>query len=72
MYGTEQTKAFCCNCKKLTLHKYTMFSSGRVANYKEGSWWKRLFGWAPGPMGDYKCTVCGTYLHTPDNLDYDK
>ncbi|MCC4787639.1 hypothetical protein L8R85_04070 [Vibrio splendidus] len=22
-----------------------------------------------GATGDYKCTQCGTYLNTPDNLD---
>lgn len=27
MYGSEQTRAFCCNCKALTLHKYTLFSN---------------------------------------------
>ncbi|MFS1492486.1 hypothetical protein BCT96_008805 [Vibrio splendidus] len=80
MYGSEKTRAFCCNCKELTLHKYTMFSSqvqkAPQAEDKEPSLLQRIlsellsFGvTGSGAAGDYKCTQCGTYLNTPDNLD---
>lgn len=74
MYGSEKTRAFCCNCKELTLHKYTMFSS-RVQNApkdekKPGFLMHILSAFVSnGATGDYKCTRCGTYLETPDNLD---
>ncbi|WKY56820.1 hypothetical protein Q5H80_07300 [Vibrio sp. SNU_ST1] len=80
MYGSETTKAFCCNCKELTLHKYTMFSSqvkkAAQAEDKEPSLLKRILSGllalgvtGSGATGDYKCTQCETNLRTPDNLD---
>ncbi|WP_239670969.1 hypothetical protein [Vibrio variabilis] len=76
MYGSEQTKAFCCNCKEVTLHKYENFaqpqksnkpkSTGFISNLLESIASALMEGEA---TGDYKCTVCGTNLRTPDNLD---
>ena len=73
-YGSEKMKAFCCNCEKVTLHRYESFgksepkseSSGFIAGVLEV-----LAGllMSSSPTGDYKCTVCGTNLHTPDHLD---
>ncbi|WED24414.1 hypothetical protein L3Q72_16175 [Vibrio sp. JC009] len=73
MYGEKQTKAFCSECEKLTLHEYVQFgkdSTGEKQGTKIG-FLKALFSTLdPGyGTGDYKCTVCGTYLHTPDYLD---
>ncbi|PMH28316.1 hypothetical protein BCU71_07070 [Vibrio lentus] len=74
MYGSEQTRAFCCNCKVLTLHKYTMFGNQvQKAPQKEkkpGLIQQVLLSLVSNnTTGDYKCTKCGTYLRTPDNLD---
>ncbi|MFA0507226.1 hypothetical protein AB4510_21780 [Vibrio sp. 10N.222.54.B12] len=74
MYGSEKTRAFCSNCKELTLHKYTMFSNqAEKASQHEKK--PGLLGMilsslaSSGGNGDYKCTKCGTNLRTPDNLD---
>jgi hypothetical protein len=70
MYGSEETKAFCCNCKELTLHKYTNFSCIKTAKPRTGGFlpsFLELLGQQLGtnaPSGDYKCTQCGTYLHS--------
>ncbi|CAH0525793.1 hypothetical protein VHP8226_01324 [Vibrio hippocampi] len=71
MYGTEQTKAFCCNCNKLTLHKYTMFGTQTEQSpWIKGFLLRTLAEFiSKAPTGDYKCTLCGTYLNTPDHLD---
>ncbi|MDH5925553.1 hypothetical protein OW495_02305 [Vibrio sp. 14N.309.X.WAT.E.F5] len=74
MYGSEQTRAFCCNCKVLTLHKYTMFSNqvqkAPQKAKKPGLIQQILSSLVSNnTTGDYKCTKCGTYLRTPDNLD---
>ncbi|WP_261836914.1 hypothetical protein [Vibrio ishigakensis] len=67
MYGSEKTRAFCCNCKELTLHHFTMFSSQKTKSPRQMGLLERLF--SAGNSGDYKCSRCGTYLHTPDHLD---
>ncbi|MGF1779818.1 hypothetical protein [Vibrio nomapromontoriensis] len=76
MYGTEQTKAFCCNCKEVTLHKYESFSQpqksseSKATGFFSGFFTSIASALMEGEAtGDYKCTVCGTNLHTPDNLD---
>ncbi|WP_373943745.1 hypothetical protein L0991_05880 [Vibrio chagasii] len=74
MYGSEQTRAFCCNCKALTLHKYTLFSNQAQKapqdEKKPGLLMQILSGFiSNGATGDYKCSRCGTYLETPDHLD---
>ncbi|MCB5358537.1 hypothetical protein [Vibrio lentus] len=74
MYGSEQTRAFCCNCKVLTLHKYTMFSNQvqkAPQKEKKPGLIQQIFSSlvSNNTTGDYKCTKCGTYLRTPDNLD---
>ncbi len=69
MYGAGKTKAFCSNCKDITLHEYTSFSTGKSPQYKSPALWRQLLGFRPAPIGDYKCLICGTYLRTPDNLD---
>jgi hypothetical protein len=71
MYGEERTKAFCCNCKELTMHEFTNFSSKKVKSPRKESWLERLLSGliSSEATGDYKCTKCGTYLSTPDNLD---
>lgn len=76
MYGSEETRAFCCNCKEVTLHRYESFSKPKeVTEKKAKGFLSGLFAAIVGALmegeatGDYKCTVCGTNLHTPDNLD---
>ncbi|OOE38428.1 hypothetical protein BZG06_16255 [Salinivibrio kushneri] len=76
IYGAEETKAFCCNCKKVTLHKYESFSKSGEATGKEvKGFFSGLFAAIANALmegehsGDYKCKVCGTNLHTPDYLD---
>jgi hypothetical protein len=75
-YGSEETKAFCCNCKKVTLHKYQSFSQTAESKKSEvnGFFSGLLAAIASAlmegePTGDYKCKICGTNLHTPDHLD---
>jgi hypothetical protein len=74
MYGDKQTQAHCCECKELTLHKYVLF--GQVRQEKKtqepakfGLFKTILSSLFESSYGDYKCTKCGTYLNTPDNLD---
>ncbi|MCJ2377400.1 hypothetical protein LNL84_11220 [Vibrio sp. ZSDZ34] len=72
MYGSEKTKAFCCNCKEVTLHKYESFSQPQKSSESKATGFfasiaNALMGGEA--KGDYKCEVCGTNLHTPDNLD---
>ncbi|MPS33666.1 MULTISPECIES: hypothetical protein [Salinivibrio] len=76
IYGAEETKAFCCNCKKVTFHKYESFSkSGEDTGKEVKGFFSSLFAAIASalmegePSGDYKCKVCGTNLHTPDYLD---
>ncbi|MGR5221834.1 hypothetical protein ACPV4B_16530 [Vibrio parahaemolyticus] len=71
MYGSEKTKAFCCNCKQLTHHKYTMFATKKETSpRKEGFLTRILSALASSEAtGDYKCQRCGTYLSSPDYLD---
>lgn len=72
MYGEKQTKAYCSNCEELTLHKYILFGQGdKSENPRKFGFLKFLFSSLdPGyGSGDYKCTKCGAYLHTPDYLD---
>ncbi|HBC3568757.1 hypothetical protein JL830_24950 [Vibrio parahaemolyticus] len=76
IYGAEETKAFCCNCKKVTVHKYENFAKPEKAQETEKKgFFSGLFAsilvqlMVGEPTGDYKCKVCGTNLHTPDNLD---
>ncbi|MDP5253445.1 MULTISPECIES: hypothetical protein [unclassified Vibrio] len=75
-YGSEKTKAFCCNCKKVTLHQYESFSKPEEPQDNEvKGFFSGLLTSISGilmsgePIGDYKCEVCGTNLHTPDHLD---
>ncbi|MGR5354096.1 hypothetical protein [Vibrio sp. DNB22_19_2] len=75
-YGSEETKAFCCNCKKVTLHKYESFSKSdettetEVKGFFSGFFAAIASALMEGePTGDYKCKVCGTNLHTQDYLD---
>ncbi|CDT88828.1 conserved hypothetical protein [Vibrio coralliirubri] len=74
MYGSEKARAFCSNCKELTLHKYTMFSN-QAEKAPQHEKKPGLLGMilsslsSSGGNGDYKCTKCGTNLRTPDNLD---
>ncbi len=35
IYGAEETKAFCCNCKKVTVHKYENFAKPEKAQETE-------------------------------------
>ena len=74
MFGTEKTKAFCCDCNKLTLHKYTNFSHVKPTAGGSGGFFSNLLEifarvWLPRGQstGDYKCTCCGTFLSTPDS-----
>ncbi|MEZ8013905.1 hypothetical protein AB4516_07295 [Vibrio sp. 10N.222.54.F12] len=76
MYGSEQTKAFCCNCKEITLHKYESFSQPKKSSAsKSAGFFSGFFASVASALmegeatGDYKCTVCGTNLHTPDNMN---
>ncbi|MGR2871029.1 hypothetical protein [Vibrio vulnificus] len=72
-YGSEETKAFCCNCKKVTLHRYQSFSKSgetEINGFFSGLFAAIASALMEGePTGDYKCKVCGTNLHTPDHLD---
>ncbi|EGQ7967165.1 hypothetical protein CRN32_05765 [Vibrio vulnificus] len=73
-YGAEETKAFRCNCKKVTVHKYESFSKTEPKTESRGFFSELLAAIASAlmegePTGDYKCKVCGTNLSTPDNLD---
>ncbi|EED28544.1 hypothetical protein [Vibrio sp. 16] len=68
--------AFCCNCKTVTQHKYHAFSQEQPANetatrgFLSGLFYAIASALMEGAAsGDYKCTKCGTYLNTPDNLD---
>ncbi|EJG0691281.1 hypothetical protein C4G81_RS16575 [Vibrio parahaemolyticus] len=73
-YGTKETKAFCCNCKKVTVHKYESFSKSKPKN-EETSFFSEVLATIASvlmegePTGDYKCKECGTNLSTPDHLD---
>ncbi|MFA0482406.1 hypothetical protein AB4648_27440 [Vibrio splendidus] len=71
MFGSEKTRAFCCNCKSLTLHHYTMFATQTVKSPKDESFLQRILYSliSSQARGDYKCSKCGTYLSTPDYLD---
>lgn len=72
MYGTDETRAFCCNCKDVTLHRYTMFASQKVQSPKDEGLIERVLSalfLSNQTNGDYKCSQCGTYLETPDYLD---
>ena len=76
MYGSEETRAFCCNCKEVTLHRYESFAKPKeVTEKKAEGFLSSLFATIVSSLmegeatGDYKCTVCGTNLRTPDNLD---
>ncbi|WP_038222777.1 hypothetical protein [Vibrio mediterranei] len=75
-YSTEKMKAFCCNCKALTQHKYTSFGTeGKHPKNEATGFFSGLFAAILTSLmdgeatGDYKCQVCGTYLHPPDHLD---
>ncbi|ALM70689.1 hypothetical protein [Vibrio vulnificus] len=73
-YGAEETKAFCCNCKKVTVHKYESFSKTEpkteARDFFSGLFVAIASALMEGePTGDYKCKVCGTNLSTPDYLD---
>ncbi|GIB54973.1 hypothetical protein [Vibrio cholerae] len=73
-YGAKETKAFCCNCKKVTVHKYDSFSKPASKNESKGFFSEALAVIASVLMeseatGDYKCEECGTNLRTPDHLD---
>ncbi|MDF2156133.1 hypothetical protein [Vibrio sp. CAU 1672] len=75
-YGDDEMKAFCCNCKQLTVHRYESFGKEEPASETEvKGFFSGLFSAIAAvlmegtPTGDYKCEVCGTNLHTPDNLD---
>jgi hypothetical protein len=76
MYGSEKTKAFCCNCKEVTLHRYESFSQPQKSSESKATgFFSGFFAsiasalMEGGATGDYKCIVCGTNLHTPDHLD---
>lgn len=76
IYGAEETKAFCCNCKEVTSHKYYSFSESEQSMETEvKGFFSGLFArianilMSGEPTGDYKCKLCGTNLHTPDYLD---
>jgi hypothetical protein len=64
-------QAFCCNCKEVTKHNLTYF--GTHTNKPTGLFNKILTviseSVSESPSSDYKCSKCGTYLTTPDNLD---
>ncbi|MGR5396883.1 hypothetical protein [Vibrio alginolyticus] len=73
-YGAEETKAFCCNCKKVTVHKYESFSKTEPKTEASSFFSGLLAAIASAlmegePTGDYKCKVCGTNLSSPDYLD---
>lgn len=71
MYIEEKKQAFCCECNKLTLHKFKVFGQNENKQYvKRGLLKSLLVSFFDSQVGDYQCTVCGTYLNTPDNLDY--
>jgi hypothetical protein len=73
-YGSEEMKAFCCNCEKVTVHRYESFGKQEPKS-NTGGFISGLLEVVAGllmsdaPTGDYKCKVCGTNLHTPDHLD---
>lgn len=71
MYGSKEMSAFCCNCKELTRHQYTMFGSQTEQSPKEVGLLQKLLSAfvTTEPAGDYKCSRCGTYLESPDHLD---
>lgn len=75
IYGSQETKAFCCHCKKVTLHKYQGFSSSHERkDTSVNGFFSGLFAAIASALmegqatGDYQCTACGTSLHTPDHL----
>jgi hypothetical protein len=35
MYGSEETRAFCCNCKEVTLHRYESFAKPKEVTEKK-------------------------------------
>ncbi|EGR3203788.1 hypothetical protein DC889_24460 [Vibrio parahaemolyticus] len=69
-YDAEEAKAFCCNCKKVTVHKYESFSKTESRGFFSGLLAAIASALMEGePTGDYKCKVCGTNLSTPDYMD---
>ncbi|MGY5615066.1 hypothetical protein [Vibrio brasiliensis] len=73
-YGAKETKAFCCNCKEVTVHRYHNFSKAEpdteVRGFISGFFAAIAQSLMEGEATvDYKCKVCGTYLSTPDYLD---
>ncbi|MDF4559993.1 hypothetical protein P3675_23485 [Vibrio parahaemolyticus] len=73
-YGAKETKAFCCNCKKVTVHRYESFSKSEPKNEGKGIFSSIVAVIASvlmegEPTGDHKCKECGTNLSTPDHLD---
>ncbi|EGA66065.1 hypothetical protein L1D54_17005 [Vibrio brasiliensis] len=74
VYGSKETKAFCCNCKQVTVHRYENFSNAQPDTEVKG-FFSGLFAAIASSLmegeatGDYKCKVCGTNLSTPDYLD---
>ncbi|USD67992.1 hypothetical protein [Vibrio sp. SCSIO 43136] len=76
MYDSSKAQRFCCNCKKVTLHKYQTFGSNGTQpetpsrGFIMGLLFAIFSSISEGQAtGDYKCTVCGTYFSTPDHLD---
>jgi len=41
-YGAKETKAFCCNCKKVTVHKYEAFRNQSQKKKKKVSFLRFL------------------------------
>lgn len=73
MYGEKRTKAFCSHCEAITQHEYVLFGNKHKSSapLAKRNILNMLFSFLdPGfGTGDYQCTKCGTYLHTPDGLD---
>lgn len=73
-YGAKEMKAFCCECKEVTVHRYESFSKAQPDSEVKGFFSGLLAAVASSLMedeatGDYKCKVCSTHLYTPDYLD---
>ena len=71
MTQNPSIQAFCCNCKKVTKHNLSRF--GTISDKPNGLFNKILTVISDSlselPNSDYKCSICGTLLTTPDNLD---
>lgn len=71
MSQNPNIQAFCCNCKEVTSHHHTQFGTDSARSKGLLNKFLKVFfeSLIEAPNDDYKCSKCGTYLTTPDNLD---